>query len=248
MMEENAATSVAVLATELATSRLRRFTSVVNILVHRPGNSSFVFIFAIAYPFAWPFLPGYHGTSFEHFNQDKNFAAAKLKKKLIRKGIRQERYRFKHMKDREPAYRETASETTARLIAQRKPTKDMQAVILPAPQLPTPELLPEIPASLKVAEFILSSAPINPPSTFRPSVEPIAPLQTTDTTPSRIRLVYFRPATGREIDIQPPEPPEALRAALAESAQSRWKTGPRLADFISPPSLKKPRCYRPYSP
>ncbi|KZS08170.1 Uncharacterized protein APZ42_027971 [Daphnia magna] len=167
---------------------------------------------------------------------------------LIRKGIRQERYRFQHLKDHEPAYRETASETTARPIAQRKSTKDMQAVILPAPQLPTPELLPKIPASLKVAEFILSSAPINPPSPFRPSVEPIAPLQATNPTPSRIRLDYFRPATGREIDIQPPEPPEALRAALAESTQSRWKTGPRLADFISLPSPKKPRFYRPYSP
>ncbi|KZS02026.1 Uncharacterized protein APZ42_001093 [Daphnia magna] len=67
----------------------------------------------------------------------------------------------------------------------------MQAVILPAPQLLTPELLPKIPASLKVAEFILSSAPINPPSPFR------------------------------------------------------WS---RLANFISPPSPKKPRFYRPYSP
>ncbi|KAI9551242.1 hypothetical protein GHT06_006729 [Daphnia sinensis] len=124
----------------------------------------------------------------------------------------------------------------------------MQAVILPAPQLPTPELLPKIPASQKVAEFILSSASINPPSPFRPSVEPIAQLQAADPTPCRIRLDYFRPATGREIDIQPPEPPEALRAALAESAQARWKTGPRLADFISPPSPKKPRFYRPYSP
>ncbi|KAK4006563.1 hypothetical protein OUZ56_011717 [Daphnia magna] len=247
MMEENAATSVALLATELATSRLRRFTSVVNILVHRPGNSSFVLIFAIRL-FAWPFIPGYPGSSFEHFNQEKNSAAAKLKKKLIRKGIRQERYRFQHLKDREPAYRETASETTARLIAQRNPTKDMQAVILPTPQLPTPELLPKIPAYLKVAEFILSSAPINPPSPFRPSVEPIASLQATDPTTSRIRLDYFRPATGREIDIQPPEPPEALRAALAGSSQSRWKTGPRLADFISPPSPKKLRFYRPYSP
>ncbi|KAI9551241.1 hypothetical protein GHT06_006728 [Daphnia sinensis] len=71
----------------------------------------------------------------------------------------------------------------------------MQAVILPAPQLPTPELLPKIPASQKVAEFILSSASINPPSPF-----------------------------------------------------PRWKAGPRLADFISPPSPKKPRFYRPYSP
>lgn len=48
--------------------------------------------------------------------------------------------------------------------------------------------------------------------------------------------------------IQTPEPPEALRAALAGSAQSRWKTGPRLANFISPPSPKKLRFYRPYSP
>ncbi|KZR96603.1 Uncharacterized protein APZ42_008969 [Daphnia magna] len=39
-------------------------------MVHRPGNSSFVFIFAITYPFAWPFIPGYPGSSFEHFNQD----------------------------------------------------------------------------------------------------------------------------------------------------------------------------------
>ncbi|KZR98123.1 Uncharacterized protein APZ42_006602, partial [Daphnia magna] len=115
-------------------------------------------------------------------------------------------------------------------------------------ELPTPELLPKIPASLKKAEFILSTAPINPPSPFHSSVEPIAPLQATDPTPSRIRLDYFRPATGRKINIQPPEPPEALRAALAESAQSCWKTGPRLADFSSPPSPKKPRFYRPYSP
>ncbi|KAK4006773.1 hypothetical protein OUZ56_011931 [Daphnia magna] len=179
----------------------------------------------------------------------KNTPAAKLRRKLIRKDFRQEQYRFQHIKDLEPAYRETASETTARPIAQRRPTEDMQTVILPAPQLSTPELLPRIQAALKVAEFILklSSVSDSQPSQLRPPLEPISQPQAADPTPRRIRLDYFRSAGGRDTET-PPQPPEALRAALVKSAQSRRKTEPRLADLFSPPSQKKPRFYRPYSP
>ncbi|KZS20550.1 Uncharacterized protein APZ42_012729, partial [Daphnia magna] len=134
-------------------------------------------------------IPAHHlNTSIRTFiiPRKKNTPAAKVKKKMIRKGFRQEQYRFQHIKDLEPGYRDTASETTARLIAQRRPTDDMQAVIFPAPR-------------------------------------------------------------GRDTDT-PPQPPEALRAALVKSSQSRRKTGPWLVDFVSPPSPKKPRFYRPYSP
>ncbi|KAK4024843.1 hypothetical protein OUZ56_010337 [Daphnia magna] len=160
----------------------------------------------------------------------KNTLAAELMRKLIRKGFRQEQYRFQHIKDLEPAYRETASETTARLIAQRRPTEDMQAVILPAPQWSTTELLPRIQAAQKVAEFIinLSSASDSQPSQLLPPLEPISQPQAADPTPRRIRLDYFRSAV--------------------KSTQSHRKTGPRLVDFVSPPSAKKPRFYRPYSP
>ncbi|KAK4027573.1 hypothetical protein OUZ56_016615 [Daphnia magna] len=151
----------------------------------------------------------------------KNTPAAKLRRKLIRKGFRQEQYRFQHTKDLEPAYRETASETTARLNAQRRPTEDMQAVILPAPH--------------------------SEPSQLRPPLEPISQPQAADPTPRRIRLDYFRSSGGRDTDT-PPQPPEALRGTLVKSTQSRRKTGPRLANFVSPPSPRKPLFYRPYSP
>ncbi|KAK4006577.1 hypothetical protein OUZ56_011743 [Daphnia magna] len=192
---------------------------------------------------------GCRGRRFFIIPRKKNNPAAKLKRKLIRKGFRQEQYRFQHIKDLEPAYRETASETTARLIAQRRPTEDMQAVILPAPQLSTPELLPRIQAAQKVAEFILKlpSVSDSQPGQLRPPLEPISQPQAADPTQRRIRLDYFRSAGGRDTDT-PPQPPEALRAALVKSAQSRRKTGPRLVDFVSPPSPKKPRFYRPYSP
>ncbi|KAK4007205.1 hypothetical protein OUZ56_012365 [Daphnia magna] len=168
------------------------------------------------------------------------------------------------MKDREPAYQETANETTARLIAQRRQTEDMQAVTLPALPFPVnlsylalskPELLPQFQASQKVAEFILNlpSVSVSLPSrsrNFRPPVETTPMPSAADSTPRRLQLDYFRSSAGRDIDtyIQPPQPPEALRVALVKSAQSRLKTGPRLADFIDPSSPKKPRFYRPYSP
>ncbi|KZS02851.1 Uncharacterized protein APZ42_034559 [Daphnia magna] len=125
----------------------------------------------------------------------------------------------------------------------------MQAVILPDPQLSTPELLPRIQAAQKVEEFILNlpSVSDSQPSQLRPPLEPISQPQAADPTPRRIRLDYFRSAGGRNTDT-PPQPPEALKAASVKSAQSRRKTGPRLADLVSPPSPKKPRFYRPYSP
>ncbi|KAK4006583.1 hypothetical protein OUZ56_011739 [Daphnia magna] len=140
----------------------------------------------------------------------------------------------------------------------------MQAVTLPAPPFPvyvsylalsTPELIAQIQASQKVAEYILylPSVSVSLPSRsriFRPPVEPTPQPPAADSTPRRLRMDYFGSAAGRDIDtfIQPPQPPEALRVALVESAQSRLKTGPRLADFIYPSSPKKPRIYRQYSP
>ncbi|KAK4006574.1 hypothetical protein OUZ56_011729 [Daphnia magna] len=132
----------------------------------------------------------------------------------------------------------------------------MQAVTLSAPPFPvyvsylalsTPELIPQIQASQKVAEYILylPSVSVSLPSRsriFRPPVEPTPQPPAADSTPRRLRMDYFGSAAGRDIDtfIQPPQPPEALRVALVESAQSRLKTGPRLADFIYPSSPKKP--------
>ncbi|KZS18169.1 Uncharacterized protein APZ42_015730 [Daphnia magna] len=121
-------------------------------------------------------------------------------------------------------------------------------------ELSTPELLPQIQASKRVAKFILilPSVSVSPPSNsrnFRPPVQPIPQPQAVDPTPHRLRLDYFHSAAGRDIDtyIKPPQPPEALRVDSVESAQSRLKNGPRQADFISPPSPKKPLFYRSYS-
>ncbi|KAK4024882.1 hypothetical protein OUZ56_010377 [Daphnia magna] len=92
----------------------------------------------------------------------------------------------------------------------------MQAVTLPAPPLSTSELLLQIQASRKVAEFIqnLPSVLVSPPSrsrNFRPPVESIPQPPAADPTPRRLRLGYFRSAAGRESDtyIQPPQTPEA---------------------------------------
>ncbi|KAK4024967.1 hypothetical protein OUZ56_010461 [Daphnia magna] len=199
----------------------------------RPSIDPFIFVCA----YFQSSIP-LQGRRFFIIPRKKNTPVAKLRRKLIRKGFRQEQYRFQHIKDLEPAYRETASGTTARLIAQRRPTEDMQAVILPAPLFPgnfsclelsTPELLLRIQAVQKVAEFILNlpSVSDSQPSQLRPPLEPISQPQAADPTPRRIRLDYFRSAV--------------------KSAQSRRKTGPRLADFFSPPSPKKPRFYKPNS-
>ncbi|KAI9552595.1 hypothetical protein GHT06_020460 [Daphnia sinensis] len=110
------------------------------------------------------------------------------------------------MKDREPAYRETVSETTARLIAQRRKTEDLQV------------LFRFVYAGIASSNSSFTEISDSPPSQFRPPVEPISQQQAADPTPRRLRLDYFR------------------------------STGQQLADFISPPSPKKPRFYRPYSP
>ncbi|KZS16164.1 Uncharacterized protein APZ42_018140 [Daphnia magna] len=114
------------------------------------------------------------------------------------------------MKDREPAYRETENETTARLIAQRRQTEDIQA-LFSAFYAGTASSN----SSFTESSGIYSERAVSPPSQsriFRPPVEPISQPQAADATPRRLRLNYFRStadwtkASGFYLSIVPKKP------------------------------------------